>query len=212
MTEVRAWPRRIRRRLLVAFLLLAIWSLLAWAGARWLIVEAPLARADAIVVLSGSATFVERTQKAAALFKEGRSSRIILTNDNQQGGWSSVEQRNPYFYERATSELTGAGVPRSAIEVIPQPVYSTRDEAALLRSYSDDRGWQSLLVVTSAYHSRRALGTFQTAFTTSSVAIGLEHPATGLQTPRPATWWFHPRGWLMVPTEYLKMVQSWFSA
>jgi uncharacterized SAM-binding protein YcdF (DUF218 family) len=206
VTEVRAWRSRIRRRLLGAFLLLAIWSLLAWAGARWLIVEAPLAQADALVVLSGSATFVERTQKAAALFKEGRAPRIILTNDNRQGGWSSAEQRNPFFYERATSELMQAGVPQSAIEVIPQPVDSTRDEAAALRSYSHTRGLRSLIVVTSAYHSRRALHTFRTAFATSGVAIGLEHPATGLQTPPPATWWLHLRGWMMVPSEYLKIV------
>ena len=210
MTEVRAWRGRIRRRLLVVSLLLVIWCLLAWAGARWLIVEAPLARADAIMVLSGSSTYVERTQKAAALFKEGRAPKIILTNDNQQGGWSSTEQRNPYFYESATSELRRAGVPQSAIEVIPQPVYSTRDEAALLRSYSDTRGLNSLIVVTSAYHSRRALRTFRMAFATSSVTIGLEHAPTGLHTPRPATWWFHPRGWLMVPNEYLKMVYYWF--
>ena len=211
MTEAPAWRSRIRRRLLVGLLLLVIWSVLAWAGARWLIVEAPLAYADAIVVLSGSSTYVERTQKAAALFKEGRSSKIILTNDNQQGSWSSAEQRNPFFYERATSELTRAGVPRSAIEVIPQPVYGTRDEAAQLRNYSDARGLHSLIVVTSAYHSRRALRTFRTAFTASNVSIGLEHPATGLQTPRPATWWFYPRGWLMVPNEYLKMVYYWVS-
>jgi len=212
VTEIRARRSRIRRRLLVAFLLLAIWSLLAWAGARWLVVDAPLARSDAIVVLSGSSTYVERAQKAAALFREGRSPKIILTNDNRQGGWSSVEQRNPFFYERAISELTHAGVPQSAIEVIPQPVYSTHDEAALLRSYSDTRGLHSLIVVTSAYHSRRALSTFRTAFATSSVAIGLEHPATGQQTPPPSTWWLHPRGWMMVPTEYLKMVYYWVSA
>jgi uncharacterized SAM-binding protein YcdF (DUF218 family) len=195
---------------MAAFLLLALWSLLAWAGARWLVVEAPLARADAIVVLSGSSTYVERNQKAAAVFKEGRSPKIILTNDNQQGGWSSGEQRNPFFYERAISVLTSAGVPQSAIEVIPHPVQSTRDEAALLRSYSDTSGLHSLIVVTSAYHSRRALRTFRTAFATSNVAIGLEHPPTGLQTPPPATWWLHPRGWVMVPNEYLKMVYYWF--
>jgi uncharacterized SAM-binding protein YcdF (DUF218 family) len=177
-----------------------------------LVVEAPLARADAIVVLSGSSTYIERTQKAAALFKEGRSAKIILTNDNQQSGWSSADQRNPFFYERATDELTDAGVPQSAIEVIPQPVYSTRDEAALLRSYTDTRGLHSLIVVTSAYHSRRALRTFQTAFDTNSVAIGIEHPATGLQTPSPSTWWLHFRGWTMVPTEYLKMLYYCFSA
>jgi uncharacterized SAM-binding protein YcdF (DUF218 family) len=210
VTEARSWRGKVQRRLLAGLLLLVVWTLIAWAGARWLIVDAPLPRADAIVVLSGSSTYVERTQKAAALFKEGRSARIILTNDDQQGGWSSAQQRNPFFYERALSELTRAGVPQSSIEVLKQPVYSTRDEASLLRGHCDSSGLQSLIVVTSAYHSRRALRTFRTAFANSSVAIGLDHPPTGVQTPWPSTWWFYPRGWLLVPNEYVKMVYYWF--
>src|SRR5882724_8702749 len=91
---------------------------LAWGAAKLLIVEAPLAHANAIAVLSGSAVIKERTQFAAQLYKEGRAPKIILTNDNQQGGWSSAEQRNPFYYERAVDLLTGAGVPREAIEIL----------------------------------------------------------------------------------------------
>jgi uncharacterized SAM-binding protein YcdF (DUF218 family) len=209
VTEIRAGRSRIRRRLFVAFLLLAVWSLLAWAGARWLVVEAPLGRADAMVVLSGSGTYFERAQEAAALFKEGRLPKIVLTNDNRQGGWSSVEQRNPFFYERATSVLTSAGVPKSAIEVIPQPVQSTRDEARLLRAYADEHGLHSILFVTSAYHSRRALWTLRREFRNTKTEIGLVSVPPGNQTPSPATWWLHLRGWEMVPGEYLKIVYYW---
>src|SRR5436190_24255048 len=75
--------------------------LLAWAGAKLLIVAAPLDHADAIVVLSGSAVIRERAELAARLFQEGRAPKIILTNDNQQSSWSRSQQRNPYYYERA---------------------------------------------------------------------------------------------------------------
>src|SRR5678815_4105056 len=94
------------RRVFVAFLLLAGLWLVSWLGARWLIVRAPLDRADAIVVLSGSATLSERVQHAAQLYAEKRAGKILLTTDNQQGGWSTAEQRNLYLSLIHISEPT----------------------------------------------------------------------------------------------------------
>jgi len=199
------WGRTIR----LGATLLALWSILAPFVAGLLIVRRPLVRADAIVVLSGAATFHERTEYAARVFNEGRSSRIILTNDNHQGGWSTSEQRNPYYYERATAELVKLGVPRQEIEVILPTVSSTYDEAVMLRQYCENHAVRSLLVVTSAYHSRRALWTFEHVFKGSLVEVGLEAVGTGIQTPQPFIWWVYPRGWQMIPTEYLKMAYYW---
>ena len=94
---------------------LAVAWLLAWFAASSLIVESPLTHADAIVIMSGSAVVNERAELAAQLYKSGRAPAIILTNDNQQSSWSSAEQRNPFYYERALALLTAAGVPRGAI-------------------------------------------------------------------------------------------------
>lgn len=80
------------------------WAI-AWAAACLLIVSEPLGRADAIVVLSGSSAFEERARLAATLYKEGRAPMIILTNDNQQGGWSPTLQRNLFYWERAVNFL-----------------------------------------------------------------------------------------------------------
>jgi uncharacterized SAM-binding protein YcdF (DUF218 family) len=184
---------------------LALW-LLAWGAAKLLIVSAPLAHADAIAVMSGSAAFEERNTLAAQLYQQGRAPKIILTNDNQRSGWSSAEQRNPFFYERAVTLLRNSGVPAAAIEVVPQPISSTRDEAMLLRQYAESRGLKSLLVITSAYHSRRALWTLRRTFANSGIQIGLEGVPPGWQSPPPATWWLHRRGWQMVAAEYVKMI------
>ena len=88
-----------------------MWPFAAWAAARLLITEAPLAKADAIVVLGGSANYRERAREAARLLREGRAPVILLTNDNQRGPWSSAEQRNLYFYERSLEEIHNAGAP-----------------------------------------------------------------------------------------------------
>jgi uncharacterized SAM-binding protein YcdF (DUF218 family) len=202
--------RRVRRLAALALLALAVWSVLAWAAARALIVSAELEHADALVVLSGSGVYVERTERAAQLLKEGRASKIILTNDTMIGPWSQEEQRNPTFTERATAELKRAGVPPEQIEVLPGPVTSTYEEAVLLRQYAASRGLRSMLVVTSGYHSRRALWTLRRVFQGSGIEIGLDPVAPGHQLPEPALWWLKPLGWRMVALEYLKIIYYFF--
>ena len=202
----RGFGGRAVRRLSVAFLLFAIFWLAAWVGARNLKVSDPLDHADAIVVLSGAGTTRERAGLAAQLYREGRSGKIVLTNDNVQGGWSQAEQRNLYSFERATAFLKMGGTPESAIDVIRQPAYGTHDEAVLLREYCEAQRFNSIMLVTSAYHSRRALWTFRREFRGTTIQIGIEPVPTGFQTPPPSTWWLHLRGWMMVPTEYLKII------
>lgn len=194
------------RRVFVAFLLLVLLWLFSWLGASWLIVRVALERADAIVILSGSSTLAERTQHAAHLYSQNRAKKILLTTDNQQGGWSSDEQRNPYFHEIAVKELTRLGVPSQNVEVVRPPVTSTWDEAQIISDYSKTHNLRSILIVTSAYHSRRALWTFQTLLQNTNTEVGLDPVETGIQTPRPATWWLYPRGWQLVFVEHLKLI------
>ena len=200
---------RRRKLVIVVVSLLAAWPVIAYVAARNLIVEQPLDRSDAIVILSGSSTMVERVSEAVKLFKEGRSSKIILTNDNQLGGWSEELQRNPFFYERALALLVGQGIPRESIVVLQTPVSGTYDEAVLLSEYSRSNQVHQLLLVTSAYHSRRALRTFNRQFAGSNVKIGLVAVAPGIQTPRPAIWWLYVKGWKVVAGEYLKLIYYW---
>ena len=197
--------RRARRALVIAAAALVVWTLLAWLGAQALIVEAELAEADALVVLAGSGTYLERAQRAAQLFSEGRAPRILLTDDGLRSGWSQTQERNPLFVERAAEELRRRGVPHDRIEIIRPIVSSTYEEAALLREHSRAQGLRSLLFVTSPYHSRRALWTLRRAFRDSGTAVGLATLAPGQQSPAPALWWLSADGWQMVPGEYVKM-------
>jgi len=185
---------------------LLIWPFAAWAAARLLITEAPLAKADAIVVLGGRPNIQENAREAARLLREGRAPIILLTNDNQRGPWSSAEQRNLYCYERSLEEIHNAGAPDKSVDVLMNEVSSTYEEAELVKRYAVDNGLKSVLVVTSAYHSRRALWTFSRVFRDKEVKVGLTPVSPGTDSPRPATWWLTRRGWRLVPTEYVKMI------
>jgi len=202
----RAGSTRRRRLLVAAVALAAAWPVAAWAAARALVARAGLERADALVVLSGSAAYVERTRRAAELYREGRAPRVVLTDDGQRGPWSEAERRNPLFVERARGELIRAGVPAEGVEVLPQPVAGTYDEALAARAYAERAGARSLLFVTSAYHSRRALWAARRAFRGSGVRVGVEPVEPGGQTPTPASWWWQARGWRAVALEYPKLV------
>jgi len=203
--DTRARRRRGRPWLWLMGLILLAGPALAWLAARVLIVHSTVARGDAVAVLAGSSTYVERARHAANLFKEGRAPVIVLTNDGQLSGWSVTEQRNPFFFERAATELEQRGVPRQNIIVIPEPVSSTYDEALALRAYATRNNLHSLVVVSAPYQSRRALQTLRCVFDGTEVSVSVEAPTPGEQSPAPLTWWLHRTGWRDVPSEYLKL-------
>jgi len=175
-------------------------------AARALIVKADVRDADALVVLSGSADYVERARAAAALLHAGRAKKIILTNDGRRGGWSNEEQRNLFFFERAMHQLKNAHVSETSIEVLPAVVESTHDEAVVVRQHCVNELWRRILVVTSPYHSRRALWTFRRELGKSGIEVGVTFPneAQSAVSPSPWLWWLTPRGWRMVAGEYVK--------
>jgi uncharacterized SAM-binding protein YcdF (DUF218 family) len=171
-----------------------------------LIVRSRLARADAIVMLSGSSVYIERAQWAARLWREGCAPLIVLTNDGQSAGWDDARQRNPSFAERAADELQRQGVPANVIETIPQVVTGTHDEAARVREYAQLRGLRSVQFVTSVYHTRRALWTINRLFANSGIETAMDAPPAGQQSPAPSLWWTKETGWKSVPGEYLKFI------
>jgi len=203
--------RTIIKRSIGLLVALAIaWPLLAWGAAEILNVSSTPSRADAIVVLAGSATYIERTHQAAQLFKRGFAPKIILTNDGQESGWSAKLEKNPLFVERATMELKSQGVAEDKIAIMPGFVSSTRNEAAHAREYATREGLHSILVVTSAYQVRRARWTFNQTFAGSGVSVSFSSVSPGEQSPRPLTWWLHRSGWRMVAAEYVKLVYYHF--
>ena len=201
--------KRLRTVVKALMLFVLVWVVLAWVGARALIVSAPLNSADAIVVLSGSSTYVERTRKAAELYRQGRAPLVLLTDDHTRGGWSTVQQRNPYFVERATEELIEQGVPAEKIRIVPGYASGTHEETLLLKDYTTAQGLRSILVVTSAYHSRRALRSLRQNFAGTGMTIGLEPVPPGSQTPPPGFWWLQFQGWRSVGVEYVKLIYYW---
>jgi uncharacterized SAM-binding protein YcdF (DUF218 family) len=101
-------------------------------------------KADAIVVLGGG--WNERSQRAAELFKDGAAPKIIVTGK----GDCAI---NLALLERA-------GVPGEAIQT-ECDARSTRENALLTLPLLRKAGAHRVILVTTWYHSRRALACFK---------------------------------------------------
>lgn len=200
---------RVFKILFFLTLLLTAWIFFAPFLAKRLIVEKPLERADVILVLAGSSVFQERTQKAADLFRQGSAPKIVLTDDGERGGWSKIEQRNPPFVEMARKNLINQNVPAEAIEIIKPIGSGTIYEAQIFSEKAAQFNWKSVLLVTSAYHTRRTLRTFERELEDKNIAVGIVATPAGQQTPLPDFWWLAPRGWNFVAGEYVKSFYYW---
>ena len=196
--------------LVVAVAFVAAWAAIAPSLATRLIVSKELDHADAILVLSGSAVYKERTRKAAELCRDGVATTVIISDDGTRAGWFSGEQNNPRYVDLEVRELTANGVPNDAIVVLPGSVAGTDDEARAVIHAIDERGIRQLLIVTSGYHTRRALWTFEKILAGRPVEIGIVGVSPGDQTPGPQYWWITPRGWQTVAAEYVKMAVYYF--
>jgi uncharacterized SAM-binding protein YcdF (DUF218 family) len=102
-----------------------------------------------------------------------------------------------------------AGVPADKIQVVSGSAAGTYEESLSIREFATSLRLNHLLIVTSAYHSRRALWAMRRACEGSGIQVGIDSPPPGWQTPAPSVWWARRWGWKVVGGEYVKMVYYW---
>ena len=152
-------PRSARWRAAAAGAVLAVLpAAIAGAGlvGSSLIVEEHVRPADAIVVMNGETP--DRVDEAIALHREGWAPEIWLTqlpdSDDLATRIASgdvVDGGTRFNVER----LRTAGVPMSAVRVLPEPVRNTAQELEAIARVARARHLSSMIVVTSAPHTRR---------------------------------------------------------
>ena len=133
--------------LLLAGIYLARHPLLRFAGES-LVVEDPLEKSDAIIILSDDNFYADRATRAAEIFRQGLAPVVVA---------SGVRLR-PYagIAELMSHDLFDRGVPKDRIITFPQDADNTREEAEALKKFLQTKKWKSVIVVTSNYHTRRA--------------------------------------------------------
>ena len=172
--------RRARILLIVSVCLLAVYFLtpvLLNGMAEGLIREDRLAKADVIVALGGD-NRCNRERKAAELWRQGWADNVVVSGVSYPWGFHTGEAARRY--------VMNLGVPAEKISMISETL-NTRSEAKALEELMRERGWNSAIIVTSAFHSRRATYTIERAapgrsFYSSPVP-------TGSPEWTPHAWW-----------------------
>ncbi|MGA2854123.1 MAG: YdcF family protein, partial [Verrucomicrobiota bacterium] len=142
MTRKRKWILRIALALAALFLALAAAAF--WLPQKLLCVDSGPVKADVIVVLGGGSG--ERPARAAELFKELDAPRIIVS------GFGDCENNRRI--------LLKAGVPAGAIQ-LEDKSRTTRENAGFTLKLLRAENARRVILVTTWYHSRRALACFE---------------------------------------------------
>jgi len=162
-----------------AGLVVVLAALTPYAGAA-LVVDAPISSPDVIVSLASHEW--ERLPAAVALARRYPRALVVLTLP------SSVTQFNCNDCAHRAERLMRAGVEADRIQIVPLTLGGTYGEAVATRGFVSERRLRSVLVVTSPYHTRRALATFRRALASAGVQVGVA-PASSTSPARPPRWW-----------------------
>jgi uncharacterized SAM-binding protein YcdF (DUF218 family) len=137
--------KKILKTAIVFTVLVTAVAVFAWFyPEKFLCVDSGKVSADVIVVLGGGSH--ERPERAAELFKAHAAPRILVTGEGDDGINRQL--------------LISNGVPASAIEVESKSM-TTRENAEFSIKLLRAEKIHSAILVTSWYHSRRALKTFE---------------------------------------------------
>jgi len=196
----------------IFFLLIVLYGLLSYYHAplltrmgRYLIVEHPPAQADLIVCMMGEN--VDRGLAAADMFKGGLAPNVFLAREELPDGMAVLKEKGVVYPESRDlllDMLAHLGVPRQACLTAEKPVDSTFEEVQVIREVALEKGFRSLIVVTSPIHTRRTYMTFLRAFEKEDVEIMMV--STRYSGFKPETWWKSHRYAQAVIVEYQKLI------
>ena len=201
------YVRKIALAVFFLFFLASIWMVPRMG--TYLVYQDKLQKADATVVLMGN--IPDRVLEAYDLYEEGYSPKIIIVMANRYGIEVFRRKGIPLDGQTAIARkaLTGLGMPADSIIILPGDAKSTQDEAVAVRNYLEKHPEvDTLLLVTSSYHSRRAALTFEKEFSLLShpvIVISCPSKYTGFDDK---TWWKDRESAKQVFFEYLKLVNT----
>ena len=173
--------RRWQRAGGAALLLMAasIWPLRE-AGTA-LVIAREIDQPDAIVSLASHEW--ERLPDAAALARQAPKAMVVLSLPIAPNAF------NCHGCGDRLDWLVAAGVEPARIALMERKVYRTLDEAQAFKEWAAGRPVRSVMVVTSPYHTARALASFRQVLSGTGIAVGV-HPASG-SPAQPRSWWRH---------------------
>jgi len=200
-------PRSRTRRVLLAVggVCVVLAGVIFFGIGRWLVVEDPLEKAQAIVVLSGAMPL--RAIEAGKLYREGYAPEVWLTHSTEPAGTlqeMGITFAGEDYYNKLV--LIHEGVPAEAIHILEPPIVNTADEiraaaAALTRGKGG-----AVIIVTTKAHTRRTRLLWRRLAPGQGRAIVRAASGDSLD---PRHWWRTTGDALDVVREALGLLNAW---
>lgn len=150
--------------------------------------------ADAIVAVSGGDT-TARTKEAVELYKNGWGSKLIFSGAAQ-------DKSGPSNAEAMRRIALSAGVPNSHI-ITEEYSATTKQNAENTQNILAKNEIQSVILVTSGYHQRRAGLEFMAR--SSDKVLVRNHPVAEDNQWSSGWWWATTTGWYLAISELVKI-------
>jgi uncharacterized SAM-binding protein YcdF (DUF218 family) len=163
---------------------------------RWLVVDDPRP-ADVILVLAGETEV--RPARALELLQQGYGRRVVM---DVPAGAKIYEFTQLQLAEKYVHDLPQ----KNEVALCPTQGLSTRDELREAGLCLDRERASSVVVVTSDFHTRRALSTFRHELRGRSVSVAAAHDDVqfGIR------WWSHRQWAKTALDEWLRLL--WWEA
>jgi uncharacterized SAM-binding protein YcdF (DUF218 family) len=145
--------------------------------------------ADGIVALTGGAS---RVGDAIELLAAGRGQRLLISGLNRSTTPVEISRLHPEYAHKV----------RCCVDI--DRAVNTLDNAIRTRRWAEDKGFSSLIVVTSNYHMPRALA--EIAHQLPHVAL-IPYPVV-TDRQRSGTWWSSGTAARLMVSEYVKYVYA----
>jgi hypothetical protein len=172
---------------------------------RWLVVEDPLEKSQAIVVLSGRMPL--RTMEAAKLYREGYAPKVWLTHSTEPGATlegMGILYHGEDFY--ASQVLMHEGVAEGDIRLLEPPIINTADELAATCAALEAGKGMTVIIVTSKVHTRRV----RILWNRLAAGRGRAIIRAASDDPfEPRRWWRTTSDALDVVREFLGILNAW---
>lgn len=164
--------------------------------ARYLDQSGPPGKADAVFVLAGDARG-NRILKAGELVREGFAPMAVVSGPEGNYGYYECDLAIPFAVK--------AGYPEGYFVRFPNHALSTEEEAASAVSELRSLRAHRVILVTSVYHTRRAMADFRAA------GPDLTFMMVAAPDPyfTPNGWWHNREGRKTFLIEWLKTAASW---
>jgi uncharacterized SAM-binding protein YcdF (DUF218 family) len=179
-----------------AAVVLALIAGLAPNAGRILVVDAPQ-RSDVILVLAGETE--HRPARALELLGQGYGPRVLIDVPATARLYGSTQVELARDYVKSLPQA-------ASVDICPTEGLSTKDEAHDAEGCLGQQKGSSILIVTSDFHTRRALSIFRHEVRGKSFSVAAAHDETqfGIR------WWTHRQWAKTCLDEWLRL--AWWEA